>query len=174
MNSRRRSLCVLALVAGLALVATLAAACDDGDEEASPTPTPSATPLAPGTPVTGGPPAVSSEPTTTASGLKFIDIEVGSGASPQTGQTVVLTYTGWLAADGTKFDASVDHGQPISFAIGTGKVIKGWDEGVASMKVGGKRRLIIPPDLAYGEAGYPGVIPANAELIFDVDLLEVK
>ena len=174
MNSRRRSLCVLALVAGLALEATLAAACDDGDEEASPTPTPSATPLAPGTPVTGGPPAVSGETITTASGLKYIDIEVGSGATPQTGQTVVLTYTGWLAADGTKFDASVDHGQPLSFAIGTGKVIKGWDEGVATMKVGSKRRLIIPPDLAYGEAGYPGVIPANAELIFDVDLLEIR
>jgi peptidylprolyl isomerase len=174
MNSRQCTLRLLALVAGLALVATLTAACGDGDEEASPTPAASATPLPPGTPVTGGPPAVSGETITTASGLKYIDIEVGSGAAPQTGQTVVLTYTGWLAADGTKFDASVDHGQPLSFAIGTGKVIKGWDEGVATMKVGGKRRLIIPPDLAYGENGYPGVIPANAELIFDVDLLEIR
>ena len=109
----------------------------------------------------------------TASGLQMIDIEVGSGESPQTGQTVVVHYTGWLA-DGTKFDSSVDRGQPFSFTIGTGQVIKGWDEGVATMKAGGKRRLIIPPDLAYGENGYPGVIPANAELIFDVDLLEVK
>ena len=182
MNSRQHSLRVLALVAGLALVATLAVACEDDENgEATPTPAPSAT-VAPttsttlpaGTPVTGGPPAVSGETITTASGLKYIDIAVGSGATPQTGQTVALTYTGWLAADGTKFDASVDHGQALSFAIGTGKVIKGWDEGVATMKVGGKRRLIIPPALAYGENGYPGVIPANAELIFDVDLLEAR
>jgi len=183
MNSRQRSLHILALVAVLGLVAAAAAACDGGDEEASPTPTPKASATVPptasttlpaGTPVTGGPPAVSGETITTTSGLKYIDIEVGSGATPQTGQTVVLTYTGWLAADGTKFDASVDHGQPISFAIGTGRVIKGWDEGVATMKVGGKRRLIIPPALAYGANGYPPIIPGNAELIFDVELLEVR
>jgi FKBP-type peptidyl-prolyl cis-trans isomerase len=82
-------------------------------------------------------------------------------------------YTGWLA-DGTKFDSSVDSGQPFSFIIGTGKVIKGWDEGVATMKVGGKRRLIIPPELGYGATGYPPIIPANAQLTFDVELLEIR
>jgi peptidylprolyl isomerase len=121
----------------------------------------------------GGPPSVSGEPTATASGLQIIDIEVGSGESPQTGQTVVVHYTGWLA-DGTKFDSSVDRGQPFSFTIGTGQVIDGWDEGVATMKVGGKRRLIIPAELGYGAGGRPPVIPANAELTFDVELLEIK
>ena len=86
---------------------------------------------------------------------------------------MVVHYTGWLA-DGTKFDSSVDRGQSFSFTIGTGQVIKGWDEGVATMNVGGKRRLIIPPDLAYGESGYPPIIPANAELTFDVELLEIR
>jgi len=171
-RTRKRTVGVLALVAGLGLVVTVAAACSGGDEEASPTPTVRGT-QAPGTQAAGGPPAVSGEPTTTASGLQFIDIKVGSGASPQTGQTVVVHYTGWLT-NGTKFDSSVDRGQPFSFVIGTGKVIKGWDEGVASMKVGGKRRLIIPPDLGYGAGGYPPIIPANAQLIFDVELLQIK
>jgi FKBP-type peptidyl-prolyl cis-trans isomerase FkpA len=169
---RKRFVEVLALVAVLGLVATVAACGDDG-EEASPTPSASLTPSVSGTPAAGGPPAVSGEPTTTASGLQFIDIEVGDGASPQKGQTVVVHYTGWLA-DGTKFDSSVDRGQPFSFVIGTGKVIKGWDEGVATMKVGGKRRLIIPPELGYGAGGYPGVIPGNAQLIFDVELIEIR
>jgi peptidylprolyl isomerase len=119
------------------------------------------------------PPSVSGEPTVTDSGLKYIDIEVGTGDSPQTGQTVSVHYTGWLT-DGTKFDSSVDRGQPFSFVIGTGQVIEGWDEGVATMKVGGKRRLIIPPELGYGASGYPPVIPGNAELIFDVELLEIR
>ena len=121
----------------------------------------------------GGPPSVSGEPTTTASGLQIIDIEVGGGESPQTGQTVVVHYTGWLA-DGTKFDSSVDRGDPFSFTIGRGQVISGWDEGVATMKVGGKRRLIIPPELGYGATGYPPIIPANAQLTFDVELLEIR
>jgi len=171
-RTRKRTVGVLALVTGLGLVVTLAAACGGGGEEASPTPTVRGT-QAPGTQAAGGPPAVSGEPTTTASGLQFIDIKVGSGASPQRGQTVVVNYTGWLT-NGTKFDSSVDRGQPFSFVIGTGKVIKGWDEGVASMKVGGKRRLIIPPDLGYGAGGNPPIIPANAQLIFDVELLEIK
>lgn len=157
---------LLALVASLGLVAAVAAACG-GDEEASPTP------AASGTQAAGGPPPVSGQPTETASGLQIIDIKVGSGNSPQTGQTAVVHYTGWLA-DGTKFDSSVDRGQPFSFVIGTGQVIKGWDEGVATMKVGGKRRLIIPPELGYGASGYPPIIPANAQLIFDVELLEIK
>jgi peptidylprolyl isomerase len=172
-GGRKRSAGVLALVAGLGLVVTLAAGCGGNGEESSPTSSASQTPSASGTQPAGGPPAVSGEPTTTASGLQFIDIKVGDGNSPQTGQTVVVHYTGWLA-DGTKFDSSVDRGQPFSFIIGTGKVIKGWDEGVATMKVGGKRRLIIPPELGYGAAGYPGTIPANAQLIFDVELIEIR
>jgi peptidylprolyl isomerase len=117
---------------------------------------------------------------TTASGLKIIDTKVGTGASPQTGQTCVMHYTGWLydehAKDhhGKKFDSSVDRNEPFEFQIGRGMVIKGWDEGVASMKVGGKRTLIIPPDLGYGARGAGGVIPPNATLVFDVELLGVK
>lgn len=110
----------------------------------------------------------------TGSGLRYIDEQVGDGASPQSRQNVSVHYTGWLT-DGKKFDSSRDRGQPFSFAIGTGGVIRGWDEGVASMKIGGKRRLIIPPDLGYGERGTPGgPIPGNATLIFDVELLGVR
>ena len=156
----------MVLVVGIFLAA-LTAACSNDEEEASPTPT------VPPTQAEGGPPAVSGEPTTTASGLQFIDIKVGTGDSPQSGQTVEVDYTGWLA-DGTKFDSSVDRGQPFSFVLGAGRVIPGWDEGVASMKVGGKRRLIIPPELGYGERGYPPVIPANAQLTFDVELPGTK
>lgn len=117
------------------------------------------------------------EEMTTASGLKIIDTEVGAGATPATGQTCVMHYTGWLYENGqktTKFDSSVDRGEPFEFPIGTGRVIKGWDEGVATMKVGGKRTLIIPPELGYGASGAGGVIPPNATLIFDVELLDVK
>jgi len=110
---------------------------------------------------------------TTPSGLKYIDTEVGTGASPTTGQTVKVHYTGTLT-DGKKFDSSVDRGQPFSFKIGVGQVIKGWDEGVATMKVGGKRTLIIPPDLGYGERGAGGLIPGNATLLFDVELLDIN
>jgi len=115
--------------------------------------------------------------TTTASGLKIIDTKVGDGATPKTGQSCVMHYTGWLYNDGVKgekFDSSLDRGQPFAFNIGTGQVIRGWDEGVASMKVGGKRTLIIPPELGYGARGAGGVIPPNATLIFDVELLDVK
>lgn len=122
-------------------------------------------------------PAAAAEETTTASGLKIIDTQVGTGATPKTGQTCVMHYTGWLYEDGkktTKFDSSVDRGEPFEFPIGTGRVISGWDEGVATMKVGGKRTLIIPPDLGYGASGAGGVIPPNATLIFDVELLDVK
>ncbi|PZV26806.1 MAG: peptidylprolyl isomerase [Snowella sp.] len=110
---------------------------------------------------------------TTPSGLKYIDTEVGTGASPTKGQTVKVHYTGTLT-DGKKFDSSVDRGQPFSFKIGVGQVIKGWDEGVATMKVGGKRTLIIPPDLGYGERGAGGLIPGNATLLFDVELLGIN
>ena len=123
------------------------------------------------------PAAAAGEETTTASGLKIVDTTVGTGATPKTGQTCVMHYTGWLYENGkkgTKFDSSVDRGQPFSFSIGTGQVIGGWDEGVATMKVGGKRTLIIPPELGYGASGAGGVIPPNATLIFDVELLEVQ
>jgi peptidylprolyl isomerase len=117
------------------------------------------------------------KPMTTPSGLQITDTKVGTGASPKPGQTCVMHYTGWLyenGAKGKKFDSSVDRGQPFEFAIGQGRVIAGWDEGVATMKVGGKRTLIIPPALGYGARGAGGVIPPNATLIFDVELLGVK
>ncbi|MBR0897438.1 FKBP-type peptidyl-prolyl cis-trans isomerase [Bradyrhizobium tropiciagri] len=117
------------------------------------------------------------KPMTTASGLQIIDSKVGTGASPKTGQTCVMHYTGWLYENGQKgkkFDSSVDRNEPFEFPIGQGHVIKGWDEGVATMKVGGKRTLIIPPNLGYGARGAGGVIPPNATLMFDVELLGVK
>jgi peptidylprolyl isomerase len=110
---------------------------------------------------------------TTPSGLKYTDLVVGTGPSPQPGQSVTVNYTGTLT-DGTKFDSSFDHGQPYTFVIGRGNVIKGWDEGVMTMKVGGHRKLVIPPSLGYGAMGSPPNIPPNATLVFDVELLGVK
>ncbi len=113
---------------------------------------------------------------TTDSGLAYEIIQEGSGASPQKGQQVTVHYTGWLDENGepgAKFDSSVDRGQPFSFVVGVGQVISGWDEGVMSMKVGEKRRLIIPANLGYGAHGAGSVIPPNATLIFDVELLKV-
>ena len=119
-----------------------------------------------------GPTPVSGAGTTTASGLQYWDITMGTGTEAAPGKDVQVHYTGWLA-DGQKFDSSVDRGEPFSFHLGAGQVIPGWDQGVAGMKVGGKRQLKIPPALGYGERGAGGVIPPNATLIFDVQLLGV-
>jgi FKBP-type peptidyl-prolyl cis-trans isomerase len=109
----------------------------------------------------------------TASGLEYIEIEAGTGAQAQAGKTVSVHYTGKFP-DGKVFDSSVSRGEPISFPLGQGRVIKGWDEGIALMKVGGKAQLIIPPELGYGERGAGGAIPPNATLVFDVELVDVK
>jgi peptidylprolyl isomerase len=109
----------------------------------------------------------------TASGLGYVEIVEGTGARPKTGDTVSVHYTGWLKS-GTKFDSSHDRGQPLEFSIGRGRVIKGWDEGVGTMKVGGKRKLIIPAHLGYGDSGAGGVIPPGATLIFEVELVGMK
>lgn len=109
----------------------------------------------------------------TASGLKYVDLKLGTGTSPQNGQTVIVHYTGWLT-NGRKFDSSKDRNDPFRFPIGQGRVIKGWDEGVATMKVGGTRTLIIPPQLGYGDRGAGSVIPPGATLIFEVELLGLE
>ena len=111
--------------------------------------------------------------TTTPSGLIIDDVVVGSGATASAGQKVAVHYTGWLT-NGTKFDSSKDRNDPFEFPLGAGRVIKGWDEGVAGMKIGGKRKLTIPPALGYGARGAGGVIPPNATLLFDVELLDVR
>lgn len=121
--------------------------------------------------------ASAAQPVTTSSGLRFTDEVVGTGAQPKAGQSVQVHYTGWLdqgGKKGTKFDSSRDRGQPFSFPLGQGQVIQGWDEGVATMKIGGKRTLTIPASLGYGARGAGGVIPPNATLIFDVELLGVR
>lgn len=119
------------------------------------------------------PAAVNAETVKTASGLSYQEVRVGTGSAPVNGKQVKVHYTGWLE-NGTKFDSSVDRGEPFVFNIGVGQVIPGWDEGVISMKTGGKRRLTVPAKLGYGEQGAGGVIPPNATLIFDVELLDVE
>ena len=121
---------------------------------------------------TSSPTKVTGKPTTMSSGLQYWDIVVGTGATAVAGKMVKVHYTGWLA-NGKKFDSSVDRGQPFVFPLGAGRVIKGWDEGVAGMKVGGKRQLRVSPALGYGESGAGDAIPPNATLIFDVELLDV-
>ncbi len=131
----------------------------------------SSTTANPTTPAAGTP--APAHEVTLPSGLKYQDLKVGDGALAEAGMTAVVHYTGWLT-NGTKFDSSLDRGQPWPFRIGAGAVIRGWDEGVPGMRVGGKRKLTIPPDLGYGEAGYPPVIPGNATLVFEVELLSVR
>lgn len=118
-------------------------------------------------------PAAAANEVKTASGLVYRDLVVGKGASPVSGKTVTVHYTGVLE-NGQKFDSSLDRGQPLKFRIGTGEVIPGWDEGVIGMKVGGKRKLVVPPQLGYGSAGAGGVIPPNATLVFEVELLDAE
>ncbi len=125
------------------------------------------TPALPGVVVKG-------EPATTATGLQYYDMKVGTGDSPQQGQICIMHYTGWLM-DGKKFDSSLDKGQPFEFTLGAGRVIKGWEEGIASMKIGGQRKLVIKPELGWGERGAGGgLIPPNSTTVFDVELLGVK
>jgi peptidylprolyl isomerase len=109
---------------------------------------------------------------TTPSGLRYVDLVEGAGASPAAGDQVQVHYTGWLES-GSKFDSSVDRGQPFGFPLGAGRVIRGWDEGVATMKIGGKRRLVIPPHLGYGDRGAGRLIPPGATLVFEVELLGI-
>ena len=170
-----------ALISILAIVLLLLGlGCGGGEEQAEPTTEqPAAEEQAPQQPAAvaatavGEIPSVEGDTITTASGLRYIDITVGDGASPTQGQTCMMHYTGWLT-DGSKFDSSRDKDEPLGFPIGAGRVIRGWDEGVATMNVGGRRLLIIPGDLAYGPTGRPPRIPPNATLIFDVELLEIK
>jgi peptidylprolyl isomerase len=148
--SIRRSLVIVAVLVGMCSVSAMAAQEQPGAKEKSP----------------------SAKTVTTASGLKYTDVKVGSGASPVKGKQVKVHYTGTLE-NGKKFDSSVDRNEPFVFVIGVGQVIPGWDEGVMGMKVGGKRKLIIPSKLGYGARGAGGDIPPNATLLFDVELIDV-
>ena len=171
---RRRKKPVLLGVLLLVIMSVLSACGDATGTPSTDTTASATTSSASSTPFASGIPQVTGKTITTSDGLQYIDTKVGDGAEAKAGQTVSVNYTGYLAANGKKFDSSVDKGVPFPFPLGTGRVIKGWDEGVAGMKVGGKRRLIIPPDLGYGAGGYPPVIPASATLVFDVELLSVQ
>lgn len=147
------------LVLFLFITAVAIAACSEKDAKTSAEAKPAAA-------------AAPASAVTTSSGLSYVDIVAGNGLQPTSGKPVKVHYTGWLE-NGTKFDSSVDRGEPFIFTVGVGEVIPGWDEGVMTMKVGGKRRLIVPSQLGYGAAGAGGVIPPNATLIFEVELLDV-
>jgi len=153
-QQRRLRMLGFGILLGVAMLGVLVAACSQS-------------------PAPGGGGQGGGQEVTTASGLKYTDEKVGTGAEAKPGQTAVVHYTGWLT-DGKKFDSSKDRGQPFSFPLGGGRVIKGWDEGVQGMKVGGVRKLTIPPQLGYGASGAGGVIPPNATLVFEVELLDVK
>ena len=154
----------------VALVATLGVSCGSSDPTQIPSPQPTATAAPAPTTATS---EEATQLTTTESGLQYQDLVVGAGEAARTGATAVVHYTGWLL-DGTKFDSSVDRGTPFEFVIGQGRVIKGWDEGVATMNVGGKRELIIPPDLGYGDRGAGSAIPPGATLKFEVELIGLR
>ena len=162
------------MMSGLAVLAIIAlAGCQQG-KSADSTPAQSAPPTTQQPTKPPAPPASTAKEVITSSGLKYQDLVMGNGPMAEEGTPVVVNYTGWLT-DGTKFDSSYDPGrQPLPFTVGAGMVIRGWDEGVKGMRVGGKRKLTIPPDLAYGERGYPPVIPPNSTLVFEVEFLGVK
>ena len=179
---------VFAGVAGIGVVVILVAivlisVLDDGGPGAavsqpsgSPTATPNPTPTLPAQVPTAAPdkpPEITGEEVVTATGLRYVDLTVGTGALPANGDRVAVNYTGWLEADGTKFDSSLERAEAFGFTLGVGGVIKGWDEGVLTMREGGKRRLIIPGGLAYGAAGRPPNIPPDATLVFDIELITV-
>ncbi len=165
-------LVILAIFATAAL--TPAQTVKSSAQKSPAAPKAAATPKAAETPKSSGPTSVTGKPQTTPSGVEYWDIKVGTGATAVAGKRLSMNYTGWLT-DGKKFDSSMDRrGEPFEFTLGKGQVIKGWDEGVAGMKVGGKRQLRIPPQAGYGARGAGNVIPPNATLIFDVELLSVK
>ncbi|MCC6266060.1 MAG: FKBP-type peptidyl-prolyl cis-trans isomerase [Dehalococcoidia bacterium] len=172
----RNKLTRLALVAALPAMLLTAGACSSDDDDDSPSATNTVvterTPTSSPSKSTTTGAITLTNPTTTATGLKYEDVVVGTGKSPQTGQRVTVHYTGTFT-NGTKFDSSRDRGQPFTFVIGNGNVIKGWDEGVMTMKVGGKRNLEIPPALGYGSRDYAS-IPGNSTLLFEVELISVQ
>ena len=160
----------LATLAAVALAGCQQTGTTEKSSTASSTTTASAPSESPSA-TTGG--AMEVQERTLPGGLKVSDLKIGSGPMAESGRTVSVHYTGWLT-DGTKFDSSLDRGRPFDFKLGAGQVIRGWDEGVTGMRVHGKRRLTIPPDLGYGPQGAGGVIPPNATLVFEVELLDVK